>query len=224
MKERPILFSAQMVRAILDGRKTQTRRVVKPQPHRWIAYFILLGASGPWKPVWGSESAGDEDEIVEHNRCIKCPYGVPGDRLWVRETCRAEQLRSGKDGVRFAADNAWRPIANTEQAAGRWIDLRWYRVNLPDDPTNPGVWVPPIHMPRWASRIDLEITAVRVERVGDISTKDCEAEGMDWDGPCGLNVVLEKYMDLWDSINAKRGAGWDTNPWVWVIEFRRIKP
>ncbi len=172
MRERPILFSAPMVRAILGGRKTQTRRVVKD---RYIDAVFLVHF---FKYLRGN-----------------CPYGQPGDRLWVRESfCDARSAGAGCVLYRASGDRACR-------------------------------WKPSIHMPRSASRILLEITAVRVERLNDISEADAKAEGLmrvsdGFRGADGLpwyaNPVAS-YRSLWESIN---GAGsWAANPWVWVIEF-----
>jgi hypothetical protein len=193
MKERPILFSAEMVRAILDGRKTQTRRVAK------------LNASGrvklPGSPSnWHCE---DPDAV------LACPYGQPGDRLWVRETFR---VIDGQTQPRIAIDYRADP------------EDKWCRIG--DFLCDGKKWTPSIYMPRLASRILLEITNVRVERVQEISDKDCLAEGIaDLAIPLrpDLTMYRSSYADLWDSINAKRGFGWDANPWVWVIEFRRIE-
>lgn len=163
MKERPILFSGPMVRAILDGRKTQTRRVVKPRQ----------GMLDDWTG-------------------LPCPYGKPGDRLWVRETCYFEQPHGE---VIYRAD------PGSEKAL---------------DPEFTGLrWRPSIHMPRWASRITLEIVNVRVERLQDIRVDDARAEGVTAKWP------VHGFRNLWQSIN---GFGsWDANPWVWVVEFRNME-
>ncbi len=206
-KERPILFSAPMVRAILDGRKTQTRRIVNPQPfagksdEAMRARFIELGALGRDESLTallnGARNAGFID--------VKCPYGKPGDRLWVRETwshdaASVEQCR-----------------AKYEDAMGGPCYGPYYRATecAPDTLR----WIPSIHMPRWASRINLGITSVRVERLQDISRGDCMAEG------CPFPNMAESdpkkwYADLWDSINGN--GAWDKNPWVWVVEFKRV--
>jgi hypothetical protein len=190
MKEHPILFSAPMVRAILDGSKTQTRRVVKPQPDEdGLARLIATGE-------WHDTSAS----------AYRCPYGIPGDRLWVRETF------NGNAEVGYA-----------------------YRATEPD--MNGCPWRPSIFMPRRASRILIEITDVRVQRLQDISEDDARAEGAAFhDGrPIGhhgwrhdinhgvvYSTARESFAWLWKSIN---GAGsWDANPWVWVINFRRLQP
>lgn len=187
-KERPILFSGEMVRAILDGRKTQTRRVMMPQPNP------ITGT-----PVRGKvyTSGWFEDGPAPDYVYKLCPYGQTGDRLWVRETW------ADCDPIRFRAD----------LFRGLWKD-------------NDQVWKPSIFMPRWASRITLEVLRVRVERVQDISEVDAKAEGVDLS--CGPMVHSDypnykrTYHQLWDSINVKRGYPWASNPWVWVIEFRRL--
>ena len=193
-RERPILMSAPMVRALLDGTKTQTRRICK----------VPMRAGMP------------EPELA--SLLATCRYGKPGDRLWVRETSKAIELPSGLDGVRYSADQAFRPIENTREASEAWMAMHAYRRGR-------GLVVPAIHMPRWASRIALELTGVRVERVQDISIADAMAEGV---VECneslrGLEPCMEwryAYEDLWNSINGP--GAWDSNPWVWVVGFRRI--
>jgi len=175
---KPIIFSTPMVQAILDGKKTQTRRVIKDR-HQWIA----------------------TDETL----ALHCPYGQVGSGLWVRETW------SGAD---------WEddlPPSDMSQEAG----LLNYKAT-PNELSDcfAGKWRPSIFMPRWASRITLEITEVRVERVQDISPPDISAEGYD---PFGIPAGVFWFKDLWDSINAKRGYGWDSNPFVWCISFRRVE-
>lgn len=184
MKERPILFNGAMVRAILEGRKTHTRRIVKGMALDW------LEASSP-------EYVADPEDHL-------CPLGAPGDRLWVRETW------SSDDG----------------KTAHYRADGETYNAGLP--------WRPSIHMPRWASRITLEITGVRVERLQEITEEGAKAEGC---SPCGFaqEVALNPaggcsvtdlsgtsrgtFRMLWDSIY-KGSKSWDANPWVWDIEFR----
>jgi hypothetical protein len=214
MKERPILFSAPMIRAILDGRKTQTRRIMKPQPDA-----VLDG-----EPYW---HIGGYRTRIGAKRPFVCPYGQPGDRLWVRETCRAEELPSGLDspetlGVRYLADDCFIPIGNTPESGDVWLDLRYYGKRA--SPVAPVKTVPAIHMPRWASRITLEITGIRVERLQDISESDALAEGIDPKFPPDeqwANAARMRFADIWESINGQ--GSWDTNPWVWVVEFRRSK-
>jgi hypothetical protein len=193
MKERPILFNAPMVRAILEGRKTMTRRVIRPQPPEMYGVSFL-------------------EKIARTEYPKECPYGQPGDRLWVRETfatlCPGSyegekpRVNSGQD-VRYAA---------TDRLATSSADVRGY------------TWRPSIFMPRWASRILLEVKAVRVERVQDIQDGDAQAEGAEPDEAALDRDIIDfvpSFRRLWDSINAKRGYGWDDNPWVWVIEFAR---
>lgn len=193
MKERPIIFNGKMVQAILNGHKTQTRRVMKPQP--------VLGR--PWKN-W----TVDPDEMDLPT--AYCPHGIARDHLWVRET--AGLLDQGDD-----------PKGNI-----RWVEI-YYKAGGENrhfrrsdfGPYKYVVWTSSRFMPRWASRITLEITSVRVERLQDISTKDAIAEG--WPGedePFRLGEAKHWFQALWDSINAKNAFGWDVDPWVWVIEFK----
>lgn len=187
MAERPIIFSGPMVRAILDGRKTQTRRVVKPQPPDSVAGLYCDGNS-----EWFSTAFYDVRR--------RCPFGRTGDRLWVRET-----------------------LAEYD---GRWFyDADQSPVECVPPYSHSGTCCPSIHMPRWASRITLEITGIRVEQVQAVSEEDARAEGVipaphemaDYSSPCRA-----EYRELWDSLNAKRGYGWDVNPLVFVIEFKRV--
>jgi len=186
VKEHPILFSGPMVRAILDGRKTMTRRVCKYQPS------VSVRKAGS---MWGIKG-GDALWHFGH-KIVSCPYGQPGDRLWVRET--------------------WMPF--TEQ--GCPVGATIYRATDHPEPDgdSPLRWNPPIFMPKSASRITLEITAVRVERVQDIGDEDAEAEGLSW---CNAASPRDKFQCLWNSLNAKRGYGWDANPRVWVVTFKRL--
>lgn len=227
-RERPILFSGSMVRAILEGRKTQTRRVISPQPIR---------STCAGQEMWGHKDLGGDFGAHVFGACaaklLRCPYGAAGDRLWVRESFNLVNPLAGcelngrpeNDGVRYKAT--------------------WDKANLR--------WKPSIHMPRWASRLSLEITNVRVERLQAISGDDAGAEGVqipvnadtkrpllaltgdhlpisyDWFASAvrgGTDTTADwmraHYASLWDSLNAKRGFGWDVNPWVFVIEFARV--
>ena len=194
-KERPILFSAPMVRALLDGSKTQTRRIFKLPPG--CSWYDGLGGE---KDGWLQDDTGPAWWHVSEQRC---PYGQPGDRLWVRE--------------------AWAPRAIDPECT-----TAAYRAT--DDECN-GPWKPSIHMPRWASRIDLEITGARVERLQDISEADARAEGAPGyeegvDEPPPSDDYQWSYrasfQRLWERING--AESWAANPWVWVVEFRRIRP
>lgn len=196
--ERPILFNAPMVRAILDGRKTQTRRIVKGQPWPGIPFIGIDGMVATWRRDYG-----DDTSMMS---LVRLSHGQPGDRLWVRETWAEYADPTHDYRVYYAADDDCGALVR---------------------------WRPSIHMPRWASRIDLEITAVRVERLQDISEEDALAEGIEgmrgqWKSYTDQVVVCHKprasFRSLWDSINAKGGYGWDANPWVFVYEFKREKP
>ena len=207
MKERPILFSAEMVRAILGGRKTQTRRVIKPQPFR-------NGFQATKKAVYDSR----------HPAFIKdrCPYGVPGDRLWVRETWNAGMIMAYCNGEPEIMP--WSHCTKEERKTFP-VNQVFYKAN--GDLTNSGPWIPSIFMPRKFSRITLEVTGIRVERVQDIGMEDICSEGLDrwrdYEGGEHLSLVTMKndFLRLWDSINGKKYP-WGSNPWVFVISFRRI--
>jgi hypothetical protein len=198
-KERPILFSAPMVRAILEGRKTQTRRVVKHQGD-----MEFDPADPHFGPYWLSYATDAEGEDAR----VRCPYGKPGDRLWVRETWAVQHEYDAFAPSEIGASARWR-YAATEDLGG----LRKR---------------PSIFLPRRGSRITLEITDVRVERLQKISEADAIAEGvtptMPIYGDCGgfeHQGGRDAFWRLWQSIN---GAGsWDANPWVWVVEFQRVE-
>ena len=209
MKERPILFKAEMVRAILDGSKTQTRRVMKPQPDDDA--IIAVGEIGTSRGA-AFVRYPREGGIT---RRVPCPYGQPGDRLWVRET--------------YFGNHVQHPNEPEDER-----ELHYRADGLPNFEGEESLikWRPSIFMPRWASRITLEIVNVRVERLQDISEEDARAEGV---GQVGIETgqVLESgapveigsyacaYCDLWESINGK--GSWEANPWVWVVEFKRTE-
>jgi hypothetical protein len=213
VREHPIIFSGPMVRAILDGRKTQTRRVVKPQP-----------AQDPWfdgehklptlKRHYTRDQTGGHYAVASPGVAKCCPYGAPGDRLWVRETFYHDP------------EDAETPLYRADG------DLDFDRFDAGCK------WQPSIFMPRTLSRITLEITNVRVERLWSISDQDAIAEGLDevacpvantklwrnYDPSNGWSKGLSpmsSYRSLWESINAKR-APWLSNPWVWVLTFERV--
>jgi hypothetical protein len=215
MNEKPILFSPEMVRAILDGRKTQTRRVIREIKNReGMPVHFSIDENG-WPVLdWSWEK-------------MKCPYGVPGDRLWVRETYQLiDNIHGGLTTLYKADDNSRK---YTEEFLARMK------------------WQSPIFMPRMWSRITLEVVNVRVERVQEIGEEDAIKEGancppytvfpqlykdeQDYLAQGGFIYVAEdatrygptgKFACLWDKINAKRGYAWSSNPWVWVIEFKRV--
>ncbi len=205
MKERPVIFNGEMVRAILDGRKTQTRRVIaNVSPDNCIPLH---------KPTKTKD--GIYTHVMDAPGHGLCPFGQVGDRLWVRETW-----------ARYNIDQDAHDMA--------------YRATTPDDWPKEGRWRPSIHMPRWASRITLEITAVRVERLNDISEADAKAEGVQaiennfGNGPAYCDYLLpnlddaaewynragDSFKSLWKSIYG--AESWRANPWVWVIEFKQV--
>ena len=199
MTEHPIIFKTVMVRAILEGRKTVTRRVIK-NPGR-LDGLMLEGEAPDW-----------------------CPYGKIGDYLWVRETWRYVLVNPNMPNGRFVTVQFknfgvlpwfknWREVYKGVADGEKWVDEGAMN--------NFGKWRPSIHMPRKFSRITLEVTDVRVERVQEITKEGAKAEGL-------YNLMIEdvpvvvKFRQLWNSINAKRGYSWDSNPWVWVVEFKLI--
>ncbi len=211
MKEHPIIFSGEMVRAILDGRKTQTRRIIRQQPIDEAVRVEILSAPNKYGD-WACYTAGGG-----HYGTRKCPYGVPGDRLWVRESFTTWCDIHDAGGEAPYQTCRCGEIESVEYRAG-------------NKTANQPRWKPSIHMPRWASRITLEITDVRVQRIQDIPEEDATAEGCerelypdgtDWGAT--LVTAKDEFETLWDSLNAKRGFGWSVNPWVWAISFRRIE-
>jgi hypothetical protein len=239
MKEHPIIFSGPMVQAILDGRKSVTRRVIKPQPPSWITHgrYRCFGATDdlPW------ELCSDEGASAGF---VRCPYGKPGDRLWVRETWAIAYWEGAEYQVDYGTGiehDAW-PVSYDGSLAelAQNPPPDWHIVYRAECATSAEIetfkWRPSIHMPRWASRITLEVIGIRVERVQDITEPDAIAEGVGYgyqmnagwpdyghieDGICTLtqDTAVMSFATLWDSINAKRGYSWDSDPWVWVVEF-----
>ena len=209
IKERPILFSAPMVRAILDGRKSQTRRICKVAERHALSFVVDADKTG----YFGDE----EGEVV-----FPCPYGKIGDRLWVRETWHTIFDNELFDGEKFGKQKS-ACIADNQGFMPVCKDGIVYRADVPN--LIGARWTPSIYMPRWASRILLEVTNVRVERLQDISEEDAKAEGVqitdEYTGCADdIDSHAHAYKFLWDSTNGK--GSWDLNPFVWVIEFRRI--
>jgi len=220
VQERPILFNGEMVRAILAARKTQTRRPCKPQPT--AGFEPWFGCEDGYQ-FWIAHTCPPQlktkapDRTDHHgNYVTRCPFGRPGDRLWVREA--------------YCPD---------------WADKLVYRA---DDPTGRGAreagyaaepkYRPSIHMPRWASRVTLEIGEIRVERLHDMTNSDARSEGIFDDGDLvgptarrlygyasefGWRQPKRAFAHMWNVTYAKRGLGWDANPWVWVISFRPLE-
>ena len=228
-RERPILFSGPMVRAIRAGAKTQTRRVVR---FRLEGPVVRVTEHGPFRDqpanlqAWSADHEYEGGIRVEQG--IRCPYGLVGDRLWVREAFYCDHIWVGDyagtascDGLkvddRAAIEEKWRsmlyygadgPLADQEEWAEETPGLR-----------------PSIFMPRWASRLLLEVEAVRLERLDDtISNHDLRAEGAVWvRDEAGEKVgALPYFRSRWNELNDERGAPWSARPWVWVVTFRRI--
>lgn len=210
MRERPILFSGPMVRAILEGRKTVTRRVCRDQPH--------VTATESFGVAWPDGKGTDTITGGGAPGCYldRAPYQV-GDRLWVREahTIFPTHGRHREDGMRWGP---WAGLPTVLSADG--TQVAYFREGF--DRCDPGRWRPSIHMPRWASRITLEVTAVRVERLQDISEGQAMAEGIDGEALFRAQGYAPLAFErLWESIN---GSGsWAENPWVWVVEFKRVE-
>ncbi|AAK94349.1 hypothetical protein Mx8p14 [Myxococcus phage Mx8] len=217
-RERPMLFSGPMVSAILAGRKTVTRRLVTPQPtnpHRGIF-------------VWKNDEHFPESTFGMW-MAQRCPYGQPGDRLWVKETWRTAAKLDGKSptAIAEAAEDAgytrpWAPLQyEADGARVNWHESDW---------GPPGKTRVSIHMPRWASRLTLEVTGVRVERLQDITDEDARAEGCDVDLAAAEGFItyasdtrpmsVKWFNALWERING--AESWATNPWVWRIQFARV--
>lgn len=231
MRERPILFSSPMVRALLNGTKAQTRRVVNPRLYFENGCDVV-------------EQSHAEFGLFAVDRLDACPYGVPGDRLWVRET--------------WYCDHIFAKTQGTPEQIAQWRKMLYFGADYltPQEWSNAEEWAertpawrPSIYMPRWASRLTLEVTSVRVERLQSISEKDASAEGTalpvttddcppgkvqplfqltrspmldSSEKPSSKNKYRWAFACLWESINGKR-APWASNPWVWVIDFKRVE-
>lgn len=203
MRERGMTFNAEMVRAILEGRKTQTRRIIKPQPE-------LTERSGfSWKGyVYGS--ASDARETNRNFAHVACPFGKIGDRIWVRETFRVMGCATDVARLMYKASER-----NSFTESTRTVPVG----TCTKQPSQS--WTPSIHMPRWASRIVLEITDVRVERLNDISDGDAIREGCSTVDMQSGDQVADVFTRLWMSIYGEES--WQANPWVWVISFQRVE-
>lgn len=197
MKERPIIFNDEMVRAILAGRKTMTRRQMKG----------VMPDNGLWLKKPTKTRSGITTHVMDAPKHGLCPFGAIGDRLWVREAFNGywldgDVIQEIKDGISSANE------------------LCDYRADYSDGMKAADGWTPSIHMPRWASRITLEITDVRVERLQDITEEDAQAEGVTLSNP-QIMSHKDEFSQLWGEIYG--GDGWRSNPWVWVIAFRRVE-
>ena len=286
MKERPILFSGEMVRATLDGRKTKTRRVIKCKPsieNHWVEKLDgeeieMHDAKQDSYGLFEKYSVGDYGGApyeVEISDIFQCPYGQPGDRLWVRENFKIKNfldadISNTENGYECNAEAEATVLYTdgTERRVVGLVDNEGVKYDIDEiaqaeNFSKKKCWNPSIHMPRWASRIILEIVSVRVERLQDITEEDAKAEGVsqlfdektkmsrpecnfdswtnylwhgNW-GQCGMGnkksdawqyqysgyeKARDSFSSLWESINGP--GSWEANPWVWVIEFKRVKP
>ncbi len=206
---KPEIFNGPMVYAINEGFKTHTRRLLKRQP--------VEHSAGNW--TWDARrgsfvgASGTHIEGFPRTAIVHCGYRV-GDLLWVRETVRAIEDSEGIANIRYAADQHWEPIPDTAEAAERWVSLYGYRGKR-------GAPVPAIHMPRWVSRLTLEVTSVKVERLTDISHADAIAEG----ALCapvdrelhGANA-RDRFAAIWEGINGE--GSWGANPWIVAVSFK----
>lgn len=239
MKERGMIFNGEMTRAILDGRKTQTRRIMKIQPeHSGLGLRRVIDSkngSDDGKYFW---SLSDACGLKIRSKSFTCPFGSVGDRIWVREAFRVHSRATDVATLVYKASerNSW-----TEQT-------HRVPVSVCNKPATPEKWTPSLHMPRWASRILLEITDVRVERLNAISEEDAQREGVHtevWDQTVAARnyavrddffqfwsddmphyvemnqLYRSSFRSLWESIYGEEG--WKSNPWVWVIEFKRVE-
>lgn len=229
MKERPILYSAPMVRAKLAGAKTQTRRICKLPSHPAVGGWSCR-EDGLWIPVATSNATKKQFVTSFPFGAYKCPYGKVGDRIYGKESHRYHDwTEDGDPWIEYASDGAIRLCRVPSESRDRVQDI-WEELSDPKrlhDRACDTRWRPSIHMPRWASRILDEIVEVRVERVQEISESDAIAEGVtetfDSAGGCHERTTAkENYAKLWNEIN---GAGsWESNPWVWVIVTKAVQP
>lgn len=208
-KERPILFTADMVKAIVAGRKTQTRRKIK-----------LRDGSLPDDESISTHLDGSFDKVMDFSKTfpywqeLKCPYGQPGDRLWVRETWKWE----GDGGAAFYLAGV--PEYRAGRLTGQWLE--WpYQTPYTAEPNLTTPWHPSIHMPRAASRITLEITHIRAQRLHDMTEADAYNEGFEWVGHGDISTC-HQFQEIWEKINGPHS--WEQNPWVWAITFRVLSP
>lgn len=235
-KERGIMFSGPMMRALLEDRKTQTRRIMEPDsPHPIHAVLPMDGMPG----FFDVQHVDPRGGFFAYG--LKCPYGQPGDRLWGREAWKyADWTEDGMPYIGYRADGGKRLVENvpdewSERLTNIWADLSEPANYDIDNRAADRKWRPAMFMPRWASRLTLEITDVRVERVQEIGEMDALAEGIEeleqgppmerfWapDGDDGHHSAANAYAELWDSINGKTHP-WASDPFVWAISFKRVE-
>lgn len=229
MQERPILFSGEMVRAILEGRKTQTRRVIAPSNCSFGSASREFWEHGDFARAW-------RDGLKGTRQYLHVPCHVDGDSGSAKECARCDEMGWEETAHRlwpaWSPLDGWIPLSPKDEAERPphrlWVreafslrhDGPLYKADY--SPASAWTWSPSIHMPRKLSRINLEITKVRVERVQDISHVDANAEGCRPYCVAFDKLPAQEYQELWNKINADRGFGWEKNPWVWVLEFSRV--
>lgn len=229
MKERPILFNTEMVKAILEGRKTQTRRVLD-NTHPVVTGFVPNGEHGYWKGTAKSEQI-IQQYITTFPLTIKCPFGVVGDRLWVREAFVPDPSADSdhwndEDSLHtyYSWDGCGSKVSELPKALKTNKHV-FYKAEANQPELS--LWTPNYRMPRWASRILLEITSIRVERLQSISKEDAKAEGCDYSThPTAVEMgfaigAQTNFRHAWEKIHGD--SAWDKNPWVWVIDFKAAK-
>ena len=215
-KERPILFNTEMVKAILDGRKTQTRRIIKPQPKgmcEWDQKEIFENIQKQNHVDYEGNHFFAFHYDDKESQFVKCPFGKVGDRFWVKENYRT---LCNVDMFKPSHLNLGDPILY--QSDGSMKKANHHAVF---SSASFGKCRPSIFMMKWMSRINLEITNIRVERIGSISIDDAKKEGVDCSKSPGAHYIL--FQRLWDSIYEKQGLGFDANPWVWIVDFKRVQ-
>lgn len=214
-KERPILFSGSMVSAILDGRKTVTRRPIKPSMRGFdVSFELHQQEDGSWRPMHTFDESCMDDQGTEHP--VICPYGKPGDRLWVRETWYCDHFEVMRGPYLKPAD-----LDVTEARSDG--TLVYAADGLTPFEADQPAWKPSIHMPRWASRILLEVTDVRVEQLQAISIGQICKEGLARSiyEFIPVTTAFDAFAEVWDSINGP--GAWEANPWVWAVEFKQVQ-
>lgn len=222
MKARPMLFSGPLALAILDGRKTVTRRPIKSVlghgPRESMQTAATFRPSTTRGYDWTFKARGCWQDLRHAELVARCPHGKVGDHIYGRETWRTFERPSDMvDGIVFAADGAFVPIADTKEAADRWVDAH-------DNGKHGNNWRPSLHMPRWASRITLEITDVRVQRVRDLTEDDARAEGFTLNDAIKAKVpsTRDVFALTWGDLYGP--GSWERNEWVWTLTFRRVTP
>ncbi|BAW24347.1 MULTISPECIES: hypothetical protein [Pseudomonas] len=214
-KERPILFSGSMVSAILDGRKTVTRRPIKPSMRGFdVSFELHQQEDGSWRPMHTFDESCMDDQGTEHP--VICPYGKPGDRLWVRETWYCDHFEVMRGPYLKPAD-----LDVTEARSDG--TLVYAADGLTPFEADQPAWKPSIHMPRWASRILLEVTDVGVEQLQAISIGQICKEGLARSiyEFIPVTTAFDAFAEVWDSINGP--GAWEANPWVWAVEFKQVQ-